>query len=183
METYFTSDLHFGHANIIKYCDRPFQGVTDMDDALITNWNNVVGMGDRVFIVGDFSFHDLPKTHEILGNLKGQKHIVWGNHDKKLRRGTALHGHFASASDMCEIKADGQRITLCHYAMRVWNQSHYGAWHLYGHSHGTLPDDPHALSMDVGVDTHDYHPWSMDEIAERMAKKDFQPVDHHDRNM
>ena len=60
---------------------------------------------------------------------------------------------------------------LCHYAMRVWNRAHHGAWHLYGHSHGKLPEAPTSLSMDVGVDTHDFRPWHFDEINLVMTEK------------
>ena len=59
---------------------------------------------------------------------------------------------------------------ICHYAMRVWNGSHHGAWHLYGHSHWNLPDTP-SLSMDVGVDTHDFRPWHFDEISTLVAER------------
>jgi calcineurin-like phosphoesterase family protein len=63
--------------------------------------------------------------------------------------------------------------------MRVWNKSHHGAWHLYGHSHGTLPDDPNALSFDCGVDCHNYTPISFEQVEAIMAKKTFKPIDHH----
>ena len=55
--------------------------------------------------------------------------------------------------------------------MRVWPHHARGAWHLYGHSHGNLPDDPLALSMDVGVDSHDFRPWHFDEIQVVMKAK------------
>ncbi len=74
-----------------------------------------------------------------------------------------------------------QDIVMLHYSMRVWNKSHHGSWHLYGHSHGTLPDDPNSLSIDVGVDCHNYQPISYDEIKSIMSKKEFKPVDHHGR--
>ena len=67
---------------------------------------------------------------------------------------------------LLEIKLDGQLIVLCHYSMRKWNKSHYGSWHLYGHSHGNLP--PLGLSFDVGVDTNDYYPYSLDDVSNKM---------------
>lgn len=72
-----------------------------------------------------------------------------------------------------------QRIVLCHYAMRVWDQSHYGTWHLHGHSHGTLPDIKEMLSCDVGVDCWNFTPVSMEQLNAHMAKKIWKPVDHH----
>lgn len=66
----------------------------------------------------------------------------------------------------------GQRfIVLLHYAMKVWNASHYGTWHLYGHTHGELPDDETSLSFDVGVDCHNFYPISYDEVKEIMSTK------------
>jgi hypothetical protein len=70
-----------------------------------------------------------------------------------------------------EVSIHGQPIVLCHYALRVWNRSNHGSWHLYGHSHGRLLETPNSLSMDVGVDTHDFRPWHYDEIADIMRKK------------
>jgi calcineurin-like phosphoesterase family protein len=78
-----------------------------------------------------------------------------------------------------EIAVEGQDITLCHYALRVFNKSHHGSWHLYGHSHGTLPDDPNSLSFDVGVDCHNYFPISLDQVKKIMSKKTWKPIDHH----
>src|ERR1700745_301785 len=63
----------------------------------------------------------------------------------------------------------GQLIVLCHYALRVWNRSNRGSWHLSGHSHGRLPQVANYLSMDVGADTHDFCPWHFDEIKNRMS--------------
>ena len=56
---FFTSDQHFGHKNIIKYCDRPFESVTQMDDEIIACWNSVVSPSDTVYVIGDVSFYNL----------------------------------------------------------------------------------------------------------------------------
>lgn len=74
---------------------------------------------------------------------------------------------------------NGQNITLCHYCMRVWSKSHFGAYCLHGRSHGTLPDDPNSLSMDVGVDANNFFPVSFNQIKEKMSKKTFKPIDGH----
>lgn len=178
MATFFTSDLHFGHANVIKYVPRPFKDVEEMDAELSRRWNAVVGPKDEVYVVGDFSLCKRARALEIAMALNGVKYLVRGNHDKE-PPGAA----FAWIKDMHTVKVDvgGQerRIVLCHYAMRVWDRAHYGAWHLYGHSHGSLPDDPNALSLDIGVDSWNYTPVSIAQIAERMAQKTWKPVDHH----
>lgn len=178
MATFFTSDLHFGHANVIKYVPRPFKDVEEMDAELIRRWNAVVGPKDEVYVVGDFSLCKRARALEIATALNGVKYLVRGNHDKDPP--TAA---FAWIKDMHTVKVDvggqEQRIVLCHYAMRVWDRSHHGAWHLYGHSHDSLPDDPNALSLDIGVDCWDYTPVSVAQIAEWMAQKTWKPVDHH----
>jgi calcineurin-like phosphoesterase family protein len=73
----------------------------------------------------------------------------------------------------------GQKIILCHYAMKVWNESHHGTWQLYGHSHGSLPEDPNARQTDVGVDSWNYTPVSMEQLNILMAKKKWKPIDRH----
>lgn len=173
---FFTGDTHFGHANIIKYCKRPFSSAQEMDAMLIKNWNDVVEPGDTVYHIGDFAFDRRPENY--LNRLNGNKHLIKGNHDKQpnIKQG------WASINDYREIRVEGQIIILFHYACRVWNKSHKGSWQLYGHSHGTLSDDHNALSIDVGVDNHNYFPISFDEIKRIMAKKTFKPIDHHGRS-
>jgi len=72
-----------------------------------------------------------------------------------------------------------QKVVLFHYAMVVWNACHYGSWQLYGHSHGTLTDNPNTRAFDVGVDCNNYRPISFEEVAQRMEKYKHAPVDHH----
>ncbi len=68
-----------------------------------------------------------------------------------------------------------QLVILFHYALRVWNASHWGSYHLYGHSHGSLPDDPTARSFDIGVDCHEYYPLSYNEVKQIMQQKAWSP--------
>jgi calcineurin-like phosphoesterase family protein len=172
--TFFTSDTHFGHKRMLDF--RPFVSTEEMDEALIANWNERIGRGDRVYHLGDFSFANKERTAEIIGRLNGQIHLVRGNHDKMLDRCASL---FASFQEYKTVKVDGQRLVLFHFAMRTWDLSHHGSWSLYGHSHGNLADDPGAMSMDVGVDPNGLRPVAFEEVAERMAAKVFVPVDHH----
>jgi calcineurin-like phosphoesterase family protein len=175
-DVFFTADTHFGHRNIIAYANRPFACVEEMDEVLIQRWNERVRPGDRVYHLGDFSVCRGPKTGEILTRLNGEIHLVWGNHD---RPAYAIRERFASYHDYLQITVCEQFIVCFHYAMRVWNKSHKGSWHLYGHSHGSLAEDPHARSMDVGVDCNDFYPFSFDEVADHMKGKEYRPVDHH----
>lgn len=148
---WFTSDQHFGHANIIKYCARPFSSVEEMDETIIRNFNYRVSKGDVVYHLGDFIFGD---RGPYLKRMNGTHVFIRGNHDNKKYKDPYIR----------EIKIEGQHIVLCHYAMRVWNRSHHGSWNLYGHSHGTLV--PQRLQMDVGVDSNGYYPISFDWIKE-----------------
>lgn len=77
------SDTHFGHSNIIKYCNRPFKDTDEMDQTLIDNWNKVVKDGDIVYHLGDVFFgkHEQKYGHLLKNVLKGSKRLVVGNHD------------------------------------------------------------------------------------------------------
>jgi calcineurin-like phosphoesterase family protein len=162
MAAFFVSDTHFGHANIIKTCQRPFATVEEMDEALVSRWNERVGAGDAVYHLGDFCFRNSRGADTYLRQLNGQIHLVAGNHDDET---LAHHASlFASVSHIREISERGHRIVMCHYPMREWRGSWERAWHLFGHVHGRLDHEPHGLSLDVGVDAHDFRPWSLEEI-------------------
>lgn len=78
---YFIADTHFGDQNIMKYENRPFADVVEMDEAIIENWNKTVNVEDEIFVLGDFSFYELEKTTEICTRLNGSKSLILGNHD------------------------------------------------------------------------------------------------------
>jgi calcineurin-like phosphoesterase family protein len=147
MSYWFTADLHFNHTNVIKYANRPFRNaagepdVQMMNEALIERCNALVKPEDVLYILGDLALGPHPESISLVKRLNGKKHWVFGNHDKSLRKNPAMLALFESAQDFTEIKItipkSSQSITLCHYAMKVWNKSHYGAWQLYGHSHGS----------------------------------------------
>src|SRR4051812_27561867 len=82
MTTWFTSDLHFGHRNIIGYCDRPFRDVDAMDAALVERWNEVVAPDDIVWVLGDVAMGRIERSLALVGGLHGTKHLVAGNHDR-----------------------------------------------------------------------------------------------------
>lgn len=168
MNIWFTSDTHFGHENIIKYCNRPFSNAKEMDEALIENWNRLVKKGDTIYHLGDFCFGDVQPYFE---KLTGHKKFIMGSHDSEMDLSWTLGYLYILKTPF--IKNDHHiRVTLCHYAMRSWDRSHYGSWHLFGHHHGTM--EPYGLSFDVGVDTHNFKPWHIDEVAEKM--KTLKPI-------
>lgn len=175
MATYFTSDTHFGHAKILVLGDgRPFKSIEEHDEEIIRRWNQVVQPKDEVYHLGDFCFAQ--NWSPWRDRLNGKIHIVWGNHDHttQQKRNRDL---FASHADLRRIKAqpvpNGEvvEITLCHYAMRVWNKSHHGTWHLFGHEHGFFERFPAVgNSFDVGVDVWNFTPISLTQVAEKMAR-------------
>jgi calcineurin-like phosphoesterase family protein len=144
-----------------------------MDEAFTDTWNSQVKSEDTVFVLGDFARY---QTHDYRETLNGKINMIWGNHDMR-----SIKHPFNSAYEVYMLKVGEQLVWLSHYAHRVWPQSHYGAWHLYAHCHGTLPDLPDSYSMDVGIDAHtalvdgkiiqDYKLYSYDEIAAAMARK------------
>lgn len=148
------------------------------DDTLIKNWNDLISNNDQVFHLGDFSWRN-PAAY--IDKLNGKIYYIKGNHDKMIN---TIRQRFLWYGDVRYIHIGDYSFWLSHYAHRVWNKSHYGTIHLYGHSHGTLPDDPNVLSMDVGVDNAfkllgAYRPFTLNEVLEFMKKKNFKPVDHH----
>jgi calcineurin-like phosphoesterase family protein len=175
LNIWFTADFHLGHKNIIRYCNRPFQTVEEMNQEILERLNSRVKANDILYFLGDFCIGPKARAAEFRQKIRCKKiFALAGNHDKETRK---LTQEFTWLNDLAEVSLNGQRIVLCHYAMRVWNQSSRGSWHLYGHSHGKLSAPDTSLSMDVGVDTHDFRPWHFDEIRERMKAKAAPTVD------
>lgn len=176
MSIFFTSDTHYGHTNIIKYSDRPFDNIDEMNEALIKAWNDVVKPSDEVFHLGDVAFMPFGKCNRIFNRLNGDIHLILGNHDGMLVQNAKVlleEGKIKSIQSYREIKIEKSLIVLFHYGQRAWNGSYHGSIHLYGHSHGTLP--PYGKSVDVGVDckeiTSEYRPVSSEEVFAYMKDR------------
>lgn len=161
MTTWFTSDTHFYHYRCIEYCNRPFKTVEEMNEVLISNWNFCVKPGDLIYHLGDFGWKN---CESIIRRLNGQKFLIEGSHDAEGKR---LKKYWCQITPIKIIKIENQFVVMSHTAMRVWERSHYGSWHLFGHSHGML--ESYGKSFDVGVDAHDYFPWSWDEVKAKMS--------------
>jgi calcineurin-like phosphoesterase family protein len=174
---YFTSDEHYGHQSIIsKFQFRPFADLDEMTEGLIVKHNARVDKGDLVYHLGDMFWRTFPmaKAHEVMDRLNGQHYYIRGNHEELMDKHQSLRDRFVWMKNLETIHPPGTPkhpgIVLCHYAMRVWNRSHTGRYHLYGHSHGELPENE-SLSFDVGVDSHNYYPVSLEEVEARMQNK------------
>lgn len=180
---YFTADTHFGHKNIMKYCNRKFMSIESMNDMLVTNWNLVVKDGDTVYHLGDFAWYK-DTAREMTGRLNGNIHLIRGNHDKRMLKGD-IASRFTWVKDYYELKIEDdemdldQHIILSHFPFEIWNKRHHGAWHLHGHCHGTFPSPDHQARLDVGVDVHNYRPISYEEVKFLMTKKVFKAIDAH----
>lgn len=190
---YLTSDTHFSHRNIIKYSKRPFSSIEEMDLQLVRNINDTVSPSDILYHLGDFANHDLEGFVRAI-NCKNII-LIEGNHDRiKFWQKNLFNGIFAMYTIKTMFDNEKKDIVLCHYAMRVWNKSHHGAYHAYGHSHSSLPEEEEARSMDVGVDSiarklspdggitlrpEDYRPISILEFHDFMKVKKWKPIDHH----
>lgn len=165
---WFTSDLHFGHKALLEYQRTEFHNVHEMDAFLISMWNLWVGKNDRVYHLGDFSFHPLEHTKHLLQLLNGRKYFINGNHDKQLEKLIGV-GKLLWVKDLHYMKIDSDSIMLCHYPMESWRSSHYGSYMLHGHCHGHLPEDKTKKRVDVGVDAWGYSPVSWRDIKFRFG--------------
>lgn len=184
-KVFWSSDYHINHLNILKYDKRPFKDILSMREEIILKHNEKVGPNDYFVYMGDLMFCRDPKDAVNFWNrLNGEKFYVFGNHDRLITQALNVF----KPCDLLTVKVEDpklqpkrkwQDVVCCHYAMKVWNKSHHGAFHLYGHSHGSLPEDPNSLSFDVGIMLHDYYPWSYPEVKAKMAQKEFKPIDHH----
>lgn len=174
MNIWFTADTHYGHANILKYCKRPFKSIHEMNEKFISNWNEVVDERDTIWHLGDFAF--LKDPDYILRRLKGRINLIFGNHDEKLRDYYDNTMELNSSQDVAELRV-GKKTTiwLSHYAHARWPRAHHGALHLFGHSHGNFAGL--GRSMDVGVDCNNYYPFHIDEVIRKLEK--LTPVEHH----
>ena len=165
---WFTSDQHFGHANIITYCKRPFQSVEEHDEALIERHNAVVKTGDRVFMLGDFGMGPKGRLPGILKRLSGQLFYIWGNHDRDKGFIDAVRERAVWTGDLYTLKVGKLRTVLCHYPIAEWDGFFRGSFHVHGHSHGNHPSPAPLRRLDVGVDVHAYRPTSFEEVRAYM---------------
>ena len=186
---FFTSDLHFGHANVIKFDDRPFKTVEEMDSELIKRWNSKVGKGDIVYVLGDFIWRSSSESPALIKSLNGQIILIKGNHDRFLHNAKAKNAlaGLKDFDDICVNLEDGskRRCILCHYFMPFYIGHRYGAIHLHGHSHTTEESDEERRIIkelkekgynpkiyNVGCMYWNYEPVTLDEIL----KRDSEPI-------
>ena len=172
-KVYFTSDTHFGHDSIIRFCSRPFRNAMEMNAELIRRWRETVPEDGIVFHLGDFAHGNAQLWNDILSALTGRKYLILGNHDmKNLRQG--YMGRFELVTQQMTIRAGDQAIVLNHNPFLCYGGSYRNVWQLFGHVHSgpashTGLDHPRLrmlfpLQYDVGVDNNDFRPISFAKV-------------------
>jgi calcineurin-like phosphoesterase family protein len=184
MTVWYTADLHFGHANIIKYCNRPFRDVDHMNQELIRRWNECVAPEDMVFVLGDVALGKLAETLPLVQQLSGSKILVPGNHDR------CWPGHKkVRPSDIDKYRDAGFSIGPSEWHMEAWTLCHFpyeedprhqdkyagfhpvdrGRWLLHGHVHDLWRVKRRQIN--VGVDVWNFYPVSNHQIEELIRKE------------
>jgi calcineurin-like phosphoesterase family protein len=190
---FFTSDFHVGHSNVIRFDERPFKDINEMNQSLIDKWNSVVNDDDIVFYLGDLSHRCRPEMVKwFVDQLKGKIHFILGNHDRyrdisRLNRFERIYDYGTDISIKDDDANRGyQDIVMCHYPILSWNKAHHGSWQLHGHCHQSLHKNPDMdwfykrKVIDAGCNGWDYTPISYTQLKEVMSKKIISPVDHHE---
>lgn len=175
---FYTADLHIGHKNIIKYENRPFKDLAEMEEAILDNWNTKVRPNDDVYILGDVAFvgKDLPLWYlqSYLWKLNGRKHLILGNHDTFVKKEKFNEKVFVEIVPYKEIidttcKLENNNIIMCHYPIEEWNGKIYNSIHLHGHIHSD-PIMPMNNRYNVGVDVCNFTPVTLKEVLNGINK-------------
>jgi len=177
MKIWFTSDHHFGHANIIKYCNRPFNSVGHMNAIMEDIWNSTIKPDDLVYYLGDFAMNPRAVS-EILRNLNGKKILIPGNHDRCYRLSSSkwldhyLAAGFVSVEMERRLEIAGESVLLNHLPYRNDPAQKYfelrpvdnGGWLIHGHVHNRWKVS--RKQINVSVDVWSFEPVSWKTIAE-----------------
>lgn len=162
MAKLYTSDPHFWHKNIIKYCPetRNFDSVEEMNSTILSNWNAKVKPDDEVYILGDVAFG---KNFDFINKLNGRLFLTPGNHDHKLLK--ECSDKFEHIDKIMEVKDGDYRLILCHYRFYEWDGFYRdNVLHFHGHSHGAIPSTKKAI--DIGMDNPlwNFQPVTLEEV-------------------
>ena len=181
MKTWVTSDLHFGHKNIMSFCPetraRFRSDVSYMNSAMVEEWNARVEPGDLVYILGDVAFMSGSDAGKTMHRLNGDKILVEGNHDRKTLMDATFRGAFAEVHKYLDITYDGHKIVMFHYPIAEWDQMHRGALHFHGHLHGGVSGLEKYRALDVGMDSTGEIVISMDRAIRMIKDKEIKG--HH----
>ncbi len=152
---FITSDEHYNHYNIIGLCSRPYSNIQEMNEALVTNHNNVVTEEDITIHLGDFIWKGL-KFDDIVYQLNGYHIFVKGNHDHSYPSSKRNYKYEILENQIFEFIYLGKKYVSCHYPLVEWNGSFHNNIHFYGHTHKVAHH--HNNAYHVGVDTNNWTP-------------------------
>ncbi len=160
MTIWFTSDTHFSHANIIKYCNRPFKDANEMNNTIINNWNNIVKPKDTIYHLGDFCFEvkGYPSFDELMDSLEGKIILVKGNHDhdNSIIKDIILV-HKKDVYHLIHDPLDGcERFNICGHIHEKWRLNKING----------------KKFINVGVDVNNFTPISFDEVIKGLNEPD-----------
>ena len=167
---YFIADTHFGHKNVLRLCNRPFQTIEEMNETIIQNWNSQVKNSDTVCIIGDL-FFCCKEPEPILKRLHGKKRLIVGNHDSSWMSKVDCGKYFVSVDIFLQISDGTHSLTLCHYPMLSFK--HFArSYMIHGHIHANTDMDfwPCIRARDnvlnAGVDLNGFQPVKFEELLE-----------------
>jgi len=168
----YTSDLHFSDEKILRVCDRPFDSVDAMNQALIQNWNGKISDMDTVYILGDIfpcAGSDESVIINLVRKLNGKKVLVVGNHDEEYLQALEYSKLFESIKHIAFVTDSDKEIVLCHYPLMSWRNDENNSIHLYGHLHNKdLPEVRKYYegksAYNVGLDVRNFVPLTLCEI-------------------
>lgn len=164
----FIADTHFGHKNVLKLCNRPFETIEQMNETFIENWNSRVTGRDSIYVIGDLFFR-CEDPDAILRRLHGKKHLIVGNHDSSWMSKVDAGKYFQSVELMKVISDGAHAMTLCHYPLLSWKHAKT-SYMIHGHIHANTDMDfwpPIAARENVlnaGVDLNGFQPVPFDEL-------------------
>lgn len=183
---WISSDFHFSHSNIIKFCPESrgqFQSVDEMGETLVNNLNSDISVDDTLIIVGDIGFGKPAVTCDYLNRINGKKIIVWGNHDTRLRYSTEFASvkNIIGAYDYLEFThiIDDKKHHICvmHFPLMEWHRKHHGAINLFGHKHTPASKNiPTNRSMDIGIDGGMMRPHLVDNLCITLSEIPFKDI-------
>lgn len=157
MNIWITSDLHFGHKNIMKFCPatRPWSmdDVPKMNADMIVMWNNTIAPDDIVYILGDIAFMKTERAIELVEQLNGIKILIEGNHDQKVLKDHRFRALFKEIHKYHDINHNGTKVVMFHYPICEWDQMHRGSVHFHGHLHGSKSGMENFRCRDMGFDS------------------------------
>lgn len=165
---YYIADMHLGHANIMRHSNRPFNSVAEMDETIIKNCKRITPE-DHIYFLGDMCMKLTDQVIDQIKSIKGHKHLIIGNHDRKFLKDKRFRDLFESIDDMKTVYDGNYTIVLCHYPIIEWDGFFRGTLHFYGHVHNNDNTSNRIMrnienAYNVGVDILNFEPKTVKEI-------------------